>query len=225
MIKNIFSKYQNIIPKHFSGEYEDAERILRTIRRLLEFVNLNHMNKSCKLLDLGSGDGSFIKVCKNNGFDAIGIDGSKNNINFENDKLDFKDGVFDVITLISVIEHIEKPENILKEIFRVLKKQGIIVIITPNFRYSYKNFYDDPTHLRPYTDKSIKSLMHLYNFKTYKVVPMLVDKPLLYWKISFSFFFSSILPFKNHQLKKIPFINFLKGKSTAMISVSGKEDV
>ena len=40
--------------------------------------------------------------------------------------------------------------------------------------------------------------------------------------IPFSFYISSILPFKNHHLKNLTFLNFLKGKSTAMISVAKK---
>ena len=67
--------------------------------------------------------------------------------------------------------------------------------------------------------------MKLYNFKTYKVVPMLVNKSLSFLKIFFSFFLSSILLFKNNQPKKISFINFFKIRSTGMISLSDKENV
>lgn len=223
MNKKFFSKYQDLMPNLFSGKHEDAKRIFITFKKLLELLRVNHMKTSSKLLDLGSGDGSFVQVCKEHGFDAFGLDGSKDGINFENDKLAFDKETFDVVTLVSVIEHINNPSNILKEIFRVLKKGGILIIITPNFRYAYRNFYDDPTHLRPYTDKSIGSLMKLYEFKTLKVVPMLVNKPLFFWNIPFSFYISSILPFKNHHLKNFPFLNFLKGKSTSMISVSEKK--
>ena len=222
MDKKLFSNYQNFIPKHFSGEHEDSKRLFVTFKRLLSFIKLNHMNSSSKLLDLGSGNGSFVNVCNENGFNAVGLDGSKDNIDFEKDQLKFDNDTFDIITLVSVIEHINNPSNILKEIFRVLKKGGIVIIVTPNFKYSFRNFYDDPTHIRPYSHKSIDTLMKLYEFKTLKVVPMLVDKPLFFWKIPFSFFLSSILPFKNHQLKNFPLINFLKGKSTAMISISEK---
>ncbi len=222
MNKKFFTKYQDLLPNLFIGKDEDAKRIFITFKRLLKLIKLKHMTSQSKLLDLGSGDGSFVNVCRNNEIDAIGLDGSSNEINFENDKLKFENETFDMVTLISVIEHINNPSNILKEIFRILKKKGILIIVTPNFKYSFKNFYDDPTHIRPYTDKSIGSLMELYNFKTLKVVPMLVNKPLFFWKIPFSFYISSILPFKNHQFKSLPFINFLKGKSTAMISIAEK---
>lgn len=222
MDKKLFSNYQDLIPKYFKSEIEDSKRIFQTFKRLFDLLNLKHFDSNIKLLDLGSASGSFVKICKDNNIDAEGIDGSKQKINFENDKLDFEDETFDVITLISVIEHVQEPSNVLREIFRVLKKRGTVVIVTPNFKYSYKNFYDDPTHLRPYTNKSINKLMQLYGFKNLKTVPFLVNKSIIYWKIPFSFFIASILPFKNHQFKNIPLINFLKGKSTAMISVSEK---
>ena len=223
MDKKFFSKYQDLMPNLFSGKHEDAKRIFNTFKRLLELIGLNHIGSSSKLLDIGDGDGSFVNVCKENGLDAVGLDGSKDGINFENDQLKFENETFEIITLVSVIEHINNPSNILKEIFRLLKKGGILIIVTPNFKYSFRNFYDDPTHLRPYTDKSISSLMELYDFKTLKVVPMLVNKPLFFWNIPFSFYISSILPFKNHHLKNLTFLNFLKGKSTAMISVAEKD--
>ena len=222
MDKKVLSNYQEIIPKYFENEFEDSKRVFQTFKSLFNFLDLNYLHSKIKLLDIGSGNGSFVEICKENNIDAIGIDGSKQKINFENDKLDFKDETFEVVTLISVIEHIQEPSNILREVYRILKKKGVIVIVTPNFRYSYKNFYDDPTHLRPYTEKSIIKLMQLYGFKNLKTVPFLVNKSLIFWKIPFSFFFASILPLKNHQLKKIPFVDFLKGKSTAMISVSEK---
>tara|TARA_B100000780_G_C21125595_1_gene456620 strand:- start:570 stop:1241 length:672 start_codon:yes stop_codon:yes gene_type:complete len=222
MNKKLFSKYQEIVPNLFNGKHEDAKRIFITFKRLLGLLKLNHMNTSSTLLDLGSGDGSLVRVCKENGFKAFGLDGSKDGINFENDKLEFDNETFDIITLVSVIEHINNPSNILREIHRVLKKRGILIVATPNFKYAFRNFYDDPTHVRPYTDKSIGSLMKLYEFKTIKVVPLLVNKSLLFWKIPFSFYISSILPFTNHQFVNFSFMNFLKGKSTAMISIAEK---
>ena len=225
MNKKLFSNYQDLIVKNFKEENEDSKRIFLTFKRLLKYIRLDHLSKPCKILDIGSGDGSFIKVCKENGHESFGLDGSKENIDFEKDRLKFNDKTFDIITMLSVIEHIQNPTNILNEILRVLKKGGILIIITPNFKYCYKNFYDDPTHIRPYTEKSIDSLMKLHGFNTIKVVPMLINKSAYFWNMPFSFFFSSILPFKNHHLKKIPLINFLKGRSTAMISIAEKTNV
>ena len=61
----------------------------------------------------------------------------------------------------SVIEHIYNPNNFLNEIKRILKKNGNLIIVTPNFRFSFKEFYDDPTHVKPYTEESLKNFRNV----------------------------------------------------------------
>ena len=116
MDKKVLSNYQEFIPKYFENEFEDSKRVFQTFKSLFNLLNLNYLNSKIKLLDIGSGNGSFVEACKENNIDAIGIDGSKQKINFENDKLNFKDETFEVVTLISVIEHIQEPSNILRQI-------------------------------------------------------------------------------------------------------------
>ncbi len=221
MNKNILKRYVSSIDNNFDKE-DFAERIFITINRLLGDTKLYELKSGIKLLDIGSGDGSFIKICQKNNINSEGIDGSTTNINFETDKLNYEDNTFDVVTFLSVIEHINNPNNVIEEICRILKKGGLIITITPNFKYAYKNFYDDPTHLRPYTDKSIDKLMSLHKLTSIRTVPFLVNKSLLFWKIPFKFKIASLLPLKNHHFKKLTFLNFLKGNSTAMINVSRK---
>ncbi|MBI5224329.1 methyltransferase domain-containing protein [Candidatus Micrarchaeota archaeon] len=48
-------------------------------------------------------------------------------------KLPFKDATFDIVTMAEVIEHFIETEIALKEIMRVLKPGGRIIITTPNF--------------------------------------------------------------------------------------------
>lgn len=50
--------------------------------------------------------------------------------------LPFKDCSFDLISSVFVLEHIEKPSKVFSEAFRVLKKGGCFIFITPNF-YSF----------------------------------------------------------------------------------------
>ena len=181
------------------------------------------MSVSKKVLDLGSGEGIFVEVCKDNKIDAYGLDAYLNGIDFEKDKIPFLDEQFDFIILTSLIEHIGNPQLLLNEIHRVLKKGGLIIITTPNFKYSYSSFYDDPTHIKPYTKKSIEKILHLNNFEVVRTLPFLVKKSTFFWTIPFSFFIAQLLPFKNHMFKKNFLIPaFLKGKSTAMTTVAKK---
>jgi len=225
MENKITKKYVDGIAMYFETKKKDNERVLITYNRLLNFLNCSQITTGKKILDLGSGDGSFVNVCKENNIDAFALDAYSQKINFENDKLPYDDEYFDFVTLTSLIEHIVNPKILLQEINRVLKKNGFVIVTTPNFKYSYKIFYDDPTHVRPYTKISIERLLDFYDFEIVKTVPFMVNKSTIFWKIPFSFQIASMLPFKNHDLKNLFFIpNFLRGKSTAMTSVAKKKE-
>ncbi len=193
-------------------------RVLKTFENLIKtFFNKNIYDLK-NSLDLGSADGSFVKVLKEKGFNAIGLD--IKDLNFENDKFTQKDDTFDLITAISVIEHLSNPNNFLTEVKRVLKKDGFFILVTPNWKYDMKNFYNDPTHIKPYTTTSINFLLESFKFKNIKIVPWLVCKPSWMWKIPFSFELAKIIPFRGSRNKLIP--EFLKGNSKSILIICQK---
>ena len=222
MLKEKLSNYLKNYNTYFSSRIEDNERIFKNLNKLLKFNNKLEISSGSRLLDLGSGDKSFYKVCLNNGINAIELDGSSQGIDFEKDKLPYEDDHFDYIYFCAVLEHLYDANFILTEIYRVLKKGGILIIITPNFRYCYKEFYNDPTHFHPYTPKSLKKILEMNNFIDNCVNPFLINKSVNYWKIPCKFFIASILPFRNDSFQNFPIPSFLRGKSTSMISISQK---
>ena len=72
-------------------------------------------------------------------------------VDFEKDTFPIEDASIDIITSNSVVEHLKDISNFFNESYRVLKKNGIMILVTPNFKYSYQNFYDDSTHVNPFT--------------------------------------------------------------------------
>ena len=193
-------------------------KVLKIFENLIKtFFNRNIYDLK-NSLDLGSADGSFVKVLKENGFNALGLD--IKDLNFENDKFTQKDDTFDLITAISVIEHLSNPNNFLTEVKRVLKKDGFFILVTPNWKFDMKNFYNDPTHIKPYTTTSINFLLESFKFKNIKIVPWLVCKPSWMWKIPFSFELAKIIPFRGSRNKLIP--EFLKGNSKSILIICQK---
>ena len=94
-------------------------------------------------------------------------------------------------------------------------------MITPNFYYSYKNFYDDPTHVNPFTPQKMKSILSIVGMQKTVVLPWLVKKNILFWKLPFKFFISRyLIPFRGDIKFKVP--SFLKGKTSSMIVASQK---
>jgi 2-polyprenyl-3-methyl-5-hydroxy-6-metoxy-1,4-benzoquinol methylase len=134
-----------------------------------------------KILDLGCGQDYFSKTCRKYGYEAEGIDIDK--ADFEKDNLPYKEGSFNVVHFNAVLEHLKNPDNIMDEIKRILGPGGIVIINTPNWQMDFKNFYNDPTHAKPYTPQSLRTLLQMYGFKVIFLEPALICKPRFYWKL------------------------------------------
>lgn len=220
-MREFLKNYVSNIDNKFENKFIDQTRMFNHFNRVLKFFNYKKIQKNTSLLDVGSGDGSFYEVCRNKNINVFKIDGS-DGINFETDKLNFNDETFDFVIFNAVIEHLYSPNNILKEINRVLKKKSPLITVTPNFTYAYKNFYDDPMHVHPYTPKSLQKVLSLNNFEKIDVIPNIINKSEIFWKIPFKFWIASNFPFKNHTFRNYPIPSFLRGHSTGMLSVSIK---
>lgn len=61
----------------------------------------------------------------------------------------FKDNTFDEVLMKHVIEHLDKPLEVLKELHRICKPHAIIIINTPHF--SSRNAWSDIEHKRPFS--------------------------------------------------------------------------
>ena len=55
--------------------------------------------------------------------------------------LPFKNLGFDSIISIDVLEHFENPEDVIKELYRVLKQDGYVILSTPFFFYSRRTLW------------------------------------------------------------------------------------
>ena len=99
--------------------------------------------------------------------------------------LPFKDSSFELVTMLHVIEHIKNDEAALREIYRVLKKDGAALIVTPNanrftklysiaLRVLKRSPYQYPLnidHVFEYGASDIKSLLKTSEFQNYKIDP------------------------------------------------------
>ncbi len=107
---------------------------------------IKYMRPNSKILDLGAGAG-IIEQLNFKGFALLvcGIDIDARVL--ENPYLDdakishaecipYKDNSFDMVISNNVLEHLSNPENVFKEVHRVLKKDAIFIIKTPN-KYHY----------------------------------------------------------------------------------------
>lgn len=119
---------------------------------------------SGKTLDLGAGSAKYQNMIKSKASECITFDMVKEeNIDLVGDVLDlsFKNGTFDTIISTQVLEHVERPWIMIKEIHRVLKKDGICILTAPFLQ----PYHADPDDYFRYTIEGVKSLFKNQGFE------------------------------------------------------------
>ena len=139
-------------------------------------------------------------------------------LDFEKNKFNFEDNKFDLIISLAVLEHLKNPDLFLKESMRVLKEGSLLFLSTPNWKYSKNNFFDDVTHVKPYTPESLKQLLEIKGFKEVKTMPNLRCKSKWWYEGRFKFFLANYLALFPNNTKFIP--KFFQGKSKGMFAIS-----
>lgn len=142
-------------------------------------------------LDVGCGTGKLVQFLTDAGFSSIGCDVSKEALKIAKrkikksyfikapaTKLPFKNNSFDLLTAISLIEHLTKKEvhMFLSETYRVIRPKGYIFLVTPNFNSPTRFLlgrkwfgYSDPTHITFFTPHLIGKLLQLHGFRDRKL--------------------------------------------------------
>jgi SAM-dependent methyltransferase len=79
---------------------------------------------------------------------------------------------FDVVFASNLLEHLtrEETKETLKAVLRVLKPGGRLLLIQPNFRLSFRRYFDDYTHIQIFTDTSLQDLLNSSGFACEKVL-------------------------------------------------------
>ena len=109
------------------------------------FRKQNHLGMSPRILDVGCSNGRFIEVAIRNGIDAWGLELSENAIAaaapdtrariFHGDANKIESmGIekFNIITAFDLIEHLFDPISFLNSLSKIVAKNGILVMTTPD---------------------------------------------------------------------------------------------
>ncbi len=169
------------------------------------------------VLDAGCGDKYIERAVRERGMDYIGVDIEE--VNFERDPFPLADNSVDLFISLAVLEHVQ-PGFFLKEALRVLRPGGTIFLSTPNFQMDFKNFYNDPTHVRPYTPKGMEYTLQVMGFDRIDVFPCLRCKPAWYYQGKSRFWKAYyLLPFRGDN-KWAP--EFLKGHARGLFGMARK---
>ena len=162
-----------------------------------------------KVLDLGCGDGDYAKRLKDLGFNVVAGDIDiarfryKNEVEFKHcditKEMPFPADCFDYVLLMEVVEHLRNPYAVMPEINRIIKKDGSLILSTPNilnlksrFRFLFEGAYEyfrepplDQTknpkeaifnlHIVPYRYNELEYLLAATGFKVKNILTSIYE--------------------------------------------------
>ena len=140
------------------NRYEVNKRLALVFDRLLGADDL----RGKAFLDAGCGTGLFSAAAAQRGAQVISLDVGEKllaevALKCKSDRvvgdlaaLPFGDAAFDVVLSTEVVEHLRRPEQGVKELCRVVKPGGILLITTPNRVWRPAVLFATRVRLRPY---------------------------------------------------------------------------
>lgn len=113
----------------------------------------------------------------------------------EHEQLPFEDASYDAFLSFHVVEHLKDADVFFTEAHRVLRPEGFIVLVTPDWRKQYKTFWRDHTHIHPYDKESIARQLRAHEFEIVEISSFGVFRGfgrLQFWKLFPRFMFTGL---------------------------------
>ena len=171
--------------------FEKAYHFVKNIalKNKLNLINTYQPSKGL-ILDIGAGTGDFLSVAQKDGWKTIGVEPSdkakgiakSKGVSFVEKTSELESHTFDVISMWHVLEHVPNLDEQIKELKRLLKPSGTLIVAVPNFKsFDAKHYgkfwaaYDVPIHFWHFSKTAIQKLFEKENMKLEKVLPMKFD--------------------------------------------------
>lgn len=127
---------------------------------------------SGKVLDVGCGLGEFLELYPN----SAGIDINRHCVEYCRRKglkcsvgsiykIPHPNASFDGVLMANILEHLDKPDEAIAEIRRVLRSGGKLIIVLPTL----KSYQRDTTHIRFWCAKDLRRLLEKHGFRVEKI--------------------------------------------------------
>ena len=156
---------------------EQAKKRKQYFRQFIK-NDLKNIKVSGKSLDIGCADGLFMNELEAIGWNAFGLE-PYGNLESQNESIlhtsleNFRpDDRFQLVTMIHSLEHIQNPDNALRNIKSFLATNGYILISVPNFdsywskmRREDWSWLNTDEHYYHFTHASLCAMLNQHNFK------------------------------------------------------------
>ncbi len=183
--KELLRGYNTYLPE-VPEEIKNWENMMQpVIKKSAQIIQKETGKGGGCLLDVGSGYGFFLKEMHTLGWDVEGVELSKTGREYTCrngrisvhalplESLRLPENNFDVVTLFYVIEHLPDPVTTIKEIFRILKPGGMILLRWPHSAPIAKllgpfskalDLFHTPFHLYDFSPRTIRLLLETAPF-------------------------------------------------------------
>lgn len=159
--------------------YLEYDGLISKLRRVYfrKILKRFRIAKGARFLDYGCGPGDMLVIGNELGIEMRGVDSAERSVMMARERgldvelgdytnLQFELGHFDVIFLQSVIEHVLDPVEMTTALRRYLANDGLLILSSPT---PGPHFWDDPTHIRPYTPRSFRTLAEICGCETIEI--------------------------------------------------------
>ncbi len=186
------TEFEKIYPENYHA-FDFSEEEFGFVHKIRSWLEAKRLLVFCeevpadgKILDVGCGDGFHLNLLRKYGrksWTLEGIDMDKRAIDMAEksglkvhrgsvESVDLPPNTYDLAFTIQTIEHVEKPDEVLKGIYRLLKPGGRLVIVTDNtdsldfsfFKKRYWGGYHFPRHWNLFNKKSLSTLAQKTGF-------------------------------------------------------------
>jgi 2-polyprenyl-3-methyl-5-hydroxy-6-metoxy-1,4-benzoquinol methylase len=167
-------KIQNINTQEYWNTFATEEYTQKDISRGGSICKFNTIHdilpQNANILDIGCLNGNLYNFLNSKNFlikHFTGVDLSDKLIELAKRRfptqtwvqadrlhLPFEDKLFDVVTLLETLEHVDNPRETLKEAIRMCKDNGILIVSVPN-----ELRIEDPAHVWSFTTEDLFNLL------------------------------------------------------------------
>jgi SAM-dependent methyltransferase len=160
--------------RYFDTRFKPDPRRDRVWQRIVSHLK-GRWSGDAAIVDVGAGYCSFINNVRGRRRVAVDLhadleryaeDGVETMRLSATDLSELEDASFDVVFASNLLEHLTREEiaAALAEFHRVLRPGGQVILLQPNYRLAYREYWDDYTHLTPLSDRSLGDLLAAAGF-------------------------------------------------------------
>lgn len=188
--------HKNVPPDWYARSIR--ENLLQRFWHLTRFREIGNIIEASggKILDVGSADGTFTKIVleKSKAQKVIGIDILPTSVSYAKRRfakskkmsfqvadahnLPFANKEFDAVFCLETLEHVEDAEEVVKEMYRVLKNGGYMIVLVPSENLLFRTLWPfwtmtkgkiwKGTHLNKFSSDQVLRVIEKSGFKIEK---------------------------------------------------------